>query len=242
MKTYLLFIVMFFLGVYNLQAQLIAKDTAQVDIRTFDGDKIQKLRESSRYDYTTKQSWLNAAWNRFWEWIGSLLGQKTKSAAKNTGGGELLNALIAVSAIILLIFGLSKVKFRTWVTGKGAVVEQEYEVEEENIHEIDFDKDIRDAENEGDYRRAIRLQFLKVLKNLSDAELIFWDPNKTNYQYLYELKGTNLYNPFVSCVNVFDRVWYGEWQIDKMYYTTNKTLFEDLARNSLKIKTAVFNG
>jgi hypothetical protein len=242
MKTYLIFILLFFLGFNNLKAQVVTRDSSKVDIRTFDENKIKKWRESSRYDYKTKQSWLNAAWNRFWEWIASLLGKKTKNAAENAGGGELMNALIAVGAIILLIFGLSKVKFRTWISRKGAVVEQEYEVEEENIHEIEFDKDIKDAELDGDYRRAIRLLFLKVLKNLTDAEFIYWDPNKTNHQYLYELKGTNLYTPFVGCVNVFDRVWYGEWEIDKMYYMANKGLFEDLAKNSLKIKTAVFNG
>jgi hypothetical protein len=115
-------------------------------------------------------------------------------------------------------------------------------VEEENIHEIDFDKDIRDAEKDGDYRRAIRLLFLKVLKNLSDAELIYWDPNKTNHQYLYELKGTNIYSPFVQCVNIFDRVWYGEWEIDQTYYSANKDQFEELLKGSLTVKTSVFNG
>ena len=115
-------------------------------------------------------------------------------------------------------------------------------MEEENIHEIDFDKDIKDAEQDGDYRRAIRLLFLKVLKNLSDAELIYWDSNKTNYQYLYELKGTNIYSQFVKCVNVFDVVWYGEWKIDQSYYLTNKPLFEEISKGSTKGKTAVFNG
>lgn len=122
------------------------------------------------------------------------------------------------------------------------MVEQEYAVEDENIHDIDFDKDIRDAERDEDYRRAIRLLFLKVLKSLSDAEMIYWDPNKTNHQYLYELKGTNAYSSFVNCVNVFDLVWYGEWKIDKGYYLKNKPAFDELVKNSTKIKTAVFNG
>ena len=242
MKKYLLYILLFFPGLQLVHADVIKDDTASVEIRTFDADKITQYKKNSRYDYKKKESWLKALWERFWEWIGRIMGRDVERAASRSGGSEALNALIAVVAVVLLIFGLSKVKFRSWVTGKGAVVEQAYEVEEENIHEIEFDKDIRDAENEGDYRRAVRLWFLKVLKNLSDAELIYWDVNKTNYQYLYELKGTNLYEPFVKCVNVFDLVWYGEWVIDHAYYTANKPLFEALAKDSVKVKTAVFNG
>jgi hypothetical protein len=244
MKQYILYILFFFCGMHFLHADVITVDTTQVEVRTFDADKIEKFKKDPRYKYETKEGWLKSAWNRFWNWLLNLLGERAKDqdVARQAGGGNILNALIVFAAVVLLIFGLSRVKFRTWVTGKGAAIEMEYEVEEENIHDINFDKDIRDAESEGDYRRAIRLLFMKVLKNLSDAELIYWDPNKTNHQYLYELKGTSIYQPFVKCVNVFDLVWYGEWEIDQSYYMVNKPLFEELAKGSVKAKTAVYNG
>lgn len=242
MKNLILYICFSILSIGMVRADLVKDDSSTVEIRTFDETKIHEFQKNPRYDYETKESWLKKLWNKFWELIGKILGKNVEKAAKSSGGSDILNAIIAVAAVILLIFGLSKVKFRTWIAGKGAVVEQQYEVEEENIHEIEFDKDIRDAEKDGDYRRAIRLHFLKMLKNLSDAELIYWDPNKTNHQYLYELKGTNIYSPFVNCVNIFDRVWYGEWKIDQSFYIANKSTFEELANTSVKIKTAVFNG
>ena len=242
MKRYFLYIILCFFTTDFVNAGVLNDDTTKVEIRTFDAEKIEKFKANPRYNYKTKESWLKSAWNRFLEWLAKILGKNVQKAAQNSGGSEILNAVIALAAIVLLIFGLSKVKFRTWISGKGAKVEQEYDVEEENIHEIDFDKDLRDAESDGDYRRAIRLLFLKVLKNLSDGEFIYWDPNKTNHQYLYEVKGTNIYKSFVKCVNVFDGVWYGEWKIDQAYYIANKPLFEELSKGSLKIKTAVFNG
>lgn len=241
MKRIVLYILLFF-GIINYtHADINTDDSSKVELRTFSPDKIEKFRNNPKYNYESKESWLKAAWNRFLEWLGRLFGKNIRRAG-SAGGSDILNALIAVAAVILLIFGLSKVKFRSWITGKGAVVEQEYTVEEENIHDIDFDKDIRDAEKEGDYRRAIRLLFLKTLKSLTDAELIYWDPNKTNHQYLYELKGTSIYSQFVKCTYVFDVVWYGEWKIDQSYYLTNKPLFEELWKGSTKVKTAVFNG
>lgn len=242
MQNYILYIILAVFSIQFSYAGVLRDDTSKVEIRTFDAEKITKFQKNPRYDYETKESWLKSMWKRFWELLESLLGKQVKDAAQSSGGGEIFNAVIIILAIVAAIFGLSKVKFRTWISRKGATVVQEYEVEEENIHEIDFDKDIRDAENDGDYRRAIRLLFLRVLKNLSDGEHIYWDPNKTNHQYMYELKGTNIYSPFTKCVNVFDRVWYGEWKIDKNYYLQQKPEFEELLKNSLKIKTAVFNG
>jgi len=241
MKRILIIFFLFF-GLNLVHADVLHNDTAKVDIRQFDEKKIEKFQKNSRYDYHTKESWLKKTWRKFMEWLGRIMGKRIQKAAESSGGSDILNAIIAVAAVILVIFGLSKIKFRSWVTGKGATVQQEYAVEEENIHEIEFDKDIRDAENDGDYRRAIRLYFLKVLKNLSDNEMIYWDPNKTNYQYIYEVKGTNLHTPFVKCVNIFDNVWYGEYPVDLQYYNNNKPLFEELAKGSLKVKTAVFNG
>jgi hypothetical protein len=239
---YIFFIFFFVLGINLIHADVLRDDTSKVEVRQFDEKKIEKFRKNSRYDYHTKESWLKKVWRKLMEWLGKIGGQKMQKVAEQSGGSSVLNALLAVAAVILVIFGLSKIKFKSWITGKGASVQQEYTVEEENIHEIEFDKDIRDAEKEGDYRRAIRLYFLKVLKNLSDNEMIYWDPNKTNYQYIYEVKGTNIHNPFVKCVRIFDNVWYGEYPVDIHYYNNNKPLFEELSKDSLKIKTAVFNG
>jgi len=242
MRKYILYI---FFAVFTIQfsyAGVLHDDTSKVEVRTFDPDKISEFQKNPKYDYKTKESWLKSLWKRFWDFLEDILGKKVKDAAQSSGGSEIFNAVLIILAVAAAIFGLSKVKFRTWISRKGATVTQEYEVEEENIHAIDFDKDIKDAERDGHYRRAVRLLFLRVLKNLSDAEHIYWDPNKTNHQYMYELKGTNIYSPFMKCVNVFDRVWYGEWKIDQGYYLQHKPEFEELMKSSLKIKTAVFNG
>jgi hypothetical protein len=242
MRKYILYILLALFTTQFSFAEILRDDTSKVDVRTFDEEKIKEFQKDPRYDYKEKESWLRSLWNRFWDLFDDAVNDQVKDVAKSSGGSEIVKAILIILAIVALVFGLTKVKFRTWISGKGATVTQEYEVEEENIHEIDFDKDIKDAEKDGDYRRAVRLLFLRVLKNLSDGEHIYWDPNKTNHQYMYELKGTNIYSPFTKCVNVFDWVWYGEWKIDESYYHQHKPQFEELMKGSLKIKTAVFNG
>jgi len=84
----------------------------------------------------------------------------------------------------------------------------------EDINTIDFDKMIEEAVQTGMYRRAVRLYYLKSLKQLSDKSQIVWEINKTNRDYLYELKSAPLRTGFENITYVYEYVWYGNVEID----------------------------
>lgn len=88
----------------------------------------------------------------------------------------------------------------------------------ENIHEINFPENILKYEKEGNYRSAVRYQFLFVLKKISDSRIISWNPEKTNKDYLAEIKNSDLKAQFAELVRIFDYVWYGEFEISEENY------------------------
>lgn len=96
----------------------------------------------------------------------------------------------------------------------------------ENIHEINFPENILKYESMKDYRSAIRYQFLFVLKRMSDKKLINWNFEKTNKDYIQELKASHLQKEFADLAHIFDYVWYGEFSIDEASYTTFKRKFQ----------------
>lgn len=96
----------------------------------------------------------------------------------------------------------------------------------ENIHEINFPASIAKFENSGDYRSAVRYQFLFILKKLSDKKIISWNPEKTNKDYITELKSPHLKNEFSNLAYIFDYVWYGEFNIDEQNYLKFKNQFQ----------------
>lgn len=96
----------------------------------------------------------------------------------------------------------------------------------ENIHEINFPESIAKFEHAGDYRSAVRYQFLFILKKLSDKKLIAWNPEKTNKDYVSELKATQLKNEFFDLSYIFDYVWYGEFNIDEQSYQRFKNQYQ----------------
>lgn len=96
----------------------------------------------------------------------------------------------------------------------------------ENIHEINFPESIAKFEHTGDYRSAVRYQFLFILKKLSDKKLINWNPEKTNKDYVAELKAPQLKNEFYDLSYIFDYVWYGEFNIDEQSYRKFKNQYQ----------------
>jgi hypothetical protein len=85
-----------------------------------------------------------------------------------------------------------------------------YDATTEDIHALNFDAALAEAESAGNYRLAVRLGYLQVLKQLTDLGLIRWQPDKTNHDYLYELPTGPLATAFRQVTQQFEYVWYGE--------------------------------
>lgn len=134
--------------------------------------------------------------------------------------GVLKYVLIGVG-ILLLVYIILQAKGTGVFKGKKAKVQEDsdyVDFEEEDIHEIEFVDEIELAVRNGDFRKAIRLRFLNVLKDLSDVSLIRWKINKTNYDYIGELSGHKVQNSFMNLTTVYEYCWYGEFNISEGLY------------------------
>lgn len=87
-----------------------------------------------------------------------------------------------------------------------------------DIHAITYEDEISKAVRQQDYRFAVRLWFLRSLKEMSDHQLINWKIDKTNSDYYYELSGSKLQKEFGSVSLLYDYVWYGEFKLNELRY------------------------
>ena len=101
---------------------------------------------------------------------------------------------------------------------------------EDNIHETDLEKYIREAALEKNYAIAIRLYYLAIIKELSLSKIIKWKRDKTNRTYLQEVRSTDFFKSFRETTRIFERVWYGEGEIDEREYLLIKPKFEQLIK------------
>ncbi len=89
---------------------------------------------------------------------------------------------------------------------------------EENLPEADLLSPLEQALAAGDYNLAVRLLFLSYLKELILKGRIEWRQDKTNGEYLSELRGTDNFDEFARLTLVFERVWYGKATLSRAQY------------------------
>lgn len=114
---------------------------------------------------------------------------------------------IAIALLVKSMLGYGKVKNKkiNRKTEEGIDIQKI----EENIHEADLDDYIQQAKANGDYNLAIRLYYLAILKELSLQKDIKWKVDKTNNEYLREMRQHDMFTEFRQLTLIFERSWYG---------------------------------
>ena len=146
------------------------------------------------------------------------------------GGGSVLQIIAFTVIIALLVFILLK------LFGKGIFVNRKNEPVVVNITndlderpmETDLERYLREALEKGDYRVAIRIYYLMVLKALHDSGRIEWKKEKTNRDYLAELYQHPDFHRLNNSTLIFEYVWYGEKKVNAGQFEVLKPGFTDL--------------
>ncbi|MFN4198161.1 MAG: DUF4129 domain-containing protein [Flavobacterium sp.] len=176
------------------------------------------------------------AWERFKLWLEYKIKElfNLNSAEASKAIDWIIN-IFAIIIIILVIYFIVKAimnKEGTWIFGASSDKKIiDYETVAQNIHKADFDKMIREAISAEEYRLAIRWYYLWLLKQMSDKSIIEWDPDKTNADYLYEIKQPPLQSQFAYVSYLYNYTWYGHFDIDKESFDKSKTAYEKIFRS-----------
>lgn len=95
----------------------------------------------------------------------------------------------------------------------------DHSVPVDDIQELEIDRLLREALAAGNYRLAIRIYFLGLLKTLDESGLIDWKKNKTNRDYLSELFLKGHYFEEVKHLAIaYEQVWYGDHNLPTQAY------------------------
>ena len=100
----------------------------------------------------------------------------------------------------------------------------------DDIFEISYSKEINKAITSGNYRLAVRLMFLQLLKNLSERNIIEYTQDRTNFDYLLQLHQSSYYKDFFRLTRNYEFAWYGHFDINKEAFSSIKSDFETFNR------------
>jgi hypothetical protein len=197
-----------------------------LQVRIPDPARLKSLQADDAFQYRQPEPPVLSFWDRFWRKIAQVLNRLFYQPKSGRYGTYILYAL-GVGIIGWAILRLQGVELSSLFGRKAQSLPIPYETYQENIHEINFPALIAQAEVQGDYRRAIRLYYLSILKKLTDKALIAWSPSKTNWCYVHEIQHPHLHQPFEKLTRQFEYIWYGGSALPEPVFQQVRLSFEE---------------
>lgn len=206
----------------TLKAQKVQPDKEAVEKVEVPKDDIKSFKENPDFDYELKKQEENI-FSRFISWAKRKLYKLLSKIFNWLFGHELSSKYlkyfikslpyIAVIIFIYLLFrfllGIDLI--RLGKNNKMQLNQVDLSDDERIMQEEDLDQLIKQAVKDKDYRLAVRYHYLKVLKYLIENHYIDWHPEKTNRDYLNDMRTHNLSSSFRNLTFIYDYVWYGNF-------------------------------
>ena len=144
---------------------------------------------------------------------------------------QLIWVVIIISFIVIVALYLksSNINLFRRKNVKANVAIDEEEIPED-IFAINYQKEIDRAAEQGNYRLATRLMFLRLLKQLSEKNIIRYKQDKTNLDYLMELHSTAYYKNFFRITRNYEYSWYGLFPVSPEAYAHIRNDFDQFEK------------
>lgn len=211
-------------------------DSSRLDWRNVPDSMVRQLKDDDAFWYVDKDmqakkkearkqkdgSW----WQRFLEGLFDILGNPIVRQILFYG---IIFLFILAATWFLInnqmnILGRSKQRIRS---------AREMESGAEDILSSDLEKALAEAEVAKDYRLAVRIRYLQLLKALAEAQLIQYRDDATNMEYLTRLYGKPCYPQFFSLTRHYEYAWYGEAEVTADIYQRLTSDFTSLHKTLL---------
>jgi len=212
----------------------VKKDKSSIVQKKFDAKALDKYKSDKDFDYSENEvakdptliervfNWLSRQLLRFLEWI---FGVKYAKGIFGTILRAIPYIIVGILLFLLIKFFL-KVNSNSIVSNASNNPIVSITEDEALIKHKDLLKLIKQAIDQKNYRLAIRFYYLNIIKQLEDNELIIWEQQKTNEDYIQEISKENIKASFKDLTRLYDFVWYGNFEIDETKFVKVAANFE----------------
>lgn len=187
----------------------------------FDEDYKEKYK-SPEFNYQEKRK------NLFERWL-----DRQPATKKTSTPSSFLSVIFYVLIFFGLIYaayiviGLILGKKGNWLFNNDTQNNNlKYGSEAEDLKSTDFPSLINKYKALGDYRLAVRYQYLHTLQKLSQKGFVAYHKEKTNADYRYEIKNTILNEAFTYISYIYDHAWYGGFVMNEKEYKKAEFAFD----------------
>ncbi len=211
------------------QSKLLPADSSAVQLRAIDTLSLSKFYSNSEFLYDRELPATLTLWERvkFWAWqrLSELLSSRARVTFWKIFPYVFVAGVLVFVMMHLLKADLGSVFYKTKSQNAAPAG-----VDITNFHAVNFDPLIAEALAARQYRLAVRYLFLQTLQRLADQKLVAWQADKTNHDYLRELRASNFHQPFQKLVWWFEYVWYGDFPVNEALFARAQSAFRAFER------------
>jgi len=197
-----------------------ATQTGPVEVRKVPPAKVEELKGDDAYWYANLEPEKKKK-------------QEAQQQPKSSKGllaavwfRNLLWIIILCSFIGVVIWYLASSNISLFQKGSKKIEGDEVQEEiSDDIFSISYEREIQKAVEAKNYRLAIRLWYLKTLKELADRNIIDYRHERTDSEYVNSLYGSRYYKDFFRLTRNFEYTWYGQFNLSAEAYNMMQTDF-----------------
>lgn len=146
---------------------------------------------------------------------------------------------LGLFAIYVIAKNLKDFKFtRNEKVESTSHVVEDKDLTNESIQKLDFQTQIEKCILEKNYKLAIRYYYLWIVKRLDESNLIEFDIDKTNHDYIRELKTKEIFGieklaQFKNCTLFYEYAWFGNFELNEASFIKLENTFKDFINQRL---------
>ena len=208
-------------------------NTEGLQIPQFDQETLERLKDDPSFDYsemvgknwwTQFKAWLGNHWSNFWRWLlGNYEANPVLALLLRLLPYLIIVGIVAFVAWLFYRLDVGASLFGTRKTPEIFFSEEEEIIKNRNISEL-----IEEALERQDFRLAVRYSYLLILQKLTEANVIDYSPDKTNSDYAAEIQSETLRTAFLMATNLYNHVWYGNFEMTAADFAKTKPIFSAL--------------
>ena len=123
----------------------------------------------------------------------------------------------ALCLMVLYVIIIKTKLFRVFYTDREVQAPDYFEVGQAD-EMTDFSEAVRTQVSKRNFRNAVRLLHLKILKELEEKGIIRYAREKTNRDYSREITDIRLRTAFFNLAGIYNRVWFGNYNLSEEEY------------------------
>lgn len=202
-------VIPWFFGITVSASDFSVVDSSHVEVRIPSPDFAESFKSQKEFDYSRpplKTNFIGQLIEYIENWFNTL--------------GEIsailpwvLKILFIALVIFFLFIVITKTRIYRIFYSEREVDAPEFLISKTDLENEDLDELIRKLVAEKQFRQAVRLLYLKVINLLRTKEYIHFSKEKTNIDYLNDLKNVELKTRFYAITSIYNYVWYGDTEI-----------------------------